>query len=311
MEREHPIHRAPSRHPLPLHWRAFIARTGLPSPGRTRPTLELLETVLRAYSTIPYENATQLIVAHQQGPQPRWPEVLIEEHLKLGTGGTCYGLSFACSELLELYGFELALHRGWVGDRLWDTKRLSRGNHGALTLRVGRTHYLVDPGMLMTVPLEIGPRGEQRRNFRAREAEIMTEVDGEGRLHVMRRVARGYTRLCWFELEPLSRQEYEAEWRMAFVAPLLPANYLFLNRVIGGALWTACDRILTRRDGLSVVSRTASLQELAWRWRMPEELLRRAWKYTPDARIGCRIRTAANRALHVLTRRLSPDRPPD
>ncbi len=119
-------------------------------PLPRRATLGTLTDLLARLSPVPYENLTKIIVLDQHGgPHLRGPEVVISEHLQLGTGGTCFSLT----ELMRV----LVTSAGFTAYPVMAHMRHGANIHCALIARVGGESYLLDPGYLVRRPLALAP----------------------------------------------------------------------------------------------------------------------------------------------------------
>jgi arylamine N-acetyltransferase len=123
--------------------------------GATPPRGDLgsLYELLERFSHLPYENLTKIIAwdGGLTAPAPRGPLPVVEDHLRLGTGGTCFSLAELLRQLLRAAGFAsqpLMAHMAH-GDNI----------HCALRVEAGGRSYLVDPGYVLRepVPFDAGP----------------------------------------------------------------------------------------------------------------------------------------------------------
>jgi len=122
------------------------------SPFRT--DLSLLTALTQAFLRFPYENLTKILRAHEE-PDPakrlRTPEVVLDDHINIGAGGTCFSLTYFFHSILSRCGFNcypVLCDRSYGPD-----------THCALITKVGTEEYLVDPGYLLQYPLRIPERG--------------------------------------------------------------------------------------------------------------------------------------------------------
>jgi hypothetical protein len=298
----------PSETDAPWYWRSFVQRHRMPAIGSSRPDLALLRRVVLGFAGVPYENASEMVSLLEHGPAPRMPEQVIEEHLAVGTGATCYALTASLHELLRLYGFEPRLHLGRAGEARPVPSFVP--NHAALTVDLDRRIYLCDPGMVMHQPLAVGAPREIIPHDGAREVTILTQlhpVSARGVASVLMETAAGFRQIGFVDLSPVGEEAFLASWRASF-DPLLPAEFLFMNQFDGEAFWTLADRFLIRRDPKGQSRRPAGFLEIAGRWGLPEDLVRRAWLHTPHSRGPARIRASLRRglssALEVARRRV-------
>lgn len=122
-------------------------------PGR--PDFEHLGGFMRAFRRFPYENLTKIIRAREfqdSEKRLRMPDVVLGDHLEIGTGGTCFSLTYFFEQILRFAGFEtypVLCDRSYGPD-----------THCALIVSIEADRYLVDPGYLMDQPLRIPDLGE-------------------------------------------------------------------------------------------------------------------------------------------------------
>ena len=131
--------------------RLFLERYPLdPRVGRR----EQLACLTRSFSRLPYENLTK-IIAHEKFSSVRAAQGdtarLILDHLRHGTGGTCFALTIALHGILEELGFR--------AEPILADRPYGPNTHCALLVWLdGRTH-LIDPGFLINDPVPLdGPR---------------------------------------------------------------------------------------------------------------------------------------------------------
>ncbi len=112
------------------------------------PSLESLRAIGRSFQRIPYENLTKMIRLYQSNaehPDIRLPEVLLEEHLRLGTGGTCFSMTYFLQSILRQVGFETY---PVMADR-----PLAPNTHCASIVILDQKNYLIDPGFMIDDPV--------------------------------------------------------------------------------------------------------------------------------------------------------------
>ncbi|MGH7490932.1 MAG: arylamine N-acetyltransferase [bacterium] len=128
----------------------FLASFAL-SPER--PSLQALQKIIAAFSHLPYENLSKIIKFNQyqenQLARLRLPEEVIEDHLRLHTGGTCFSLTFFLQCIL--------LHRGFSCYIVMGDMKAGRNVHCALIVTLDEIKYLVDPGYVLHRPMALDP----------------------------------------------------------------------------------------------------------------------------------------------------------
>lgn len=133
-----------------------------------RPGLDYLRKLSRAFARLPYENLTKVIRAGEiEDPdeRPRMPDLVLAEHVDLGSGGTCFSLTHFFRTVLEFAGFA---PRPVMCDRSYGPN-----THCALIVPLGGERYLVDPGYLMEEPLLVPPFGESVYSGKTRTVRLL------------------------------------------------------------------------------------------------------------------------------------------
>lgn len=116
-----------------------------------RPSPEYLQRLLAAFSNLPYENLSKIIKFNRWGEDRaarlRLPEEVMEDHVRLRTGGTCFSLTFFLQCILLRQGFPSYIIMGDM--------KAGRNVHCALIVPWGGIRYLVDPGYALRRPLAL------------------------------------------------------------------------------------------------------------------------------------------------------------
>lgn len=127
-------------HPLP---------TGPPDMGK-------ITDILKVFSHIPYENLSKIIKLHahfDSYQRLRLPHEVLADHLRHSLGGTCFSLTFTLQTILTLSGYQCY---PVLADMLW-----GENVHCAVVLQFENQKFLLDPGYLMTQPLELAQKPRQ------------------------------------------------------------------------------------------------------------------------------------------------------
>jgi len=125
----------------------FCSRYGIAvdAPEEVRIT-----AVARAFSDVPYENLTKIIKTDAVvGPQSamRYPDEVIGDHLRWGTGGTCFSLTAAIIAMYDALGIE--------AHPLLADRHYGPDTHCGLVIKKGRELLLLDPGYLLFTPVPL------------------------------------------------------------------------------------------------------------------------------------------------------------
>ena len=138
--------------------RNFLDHFGL---GSSRATLPYLKAITKAFSSLPYENATKIIkkkASLENNLSPlRWPDEVFGDYLKYGAGGTCFSLCYFLLHILRYCGFaaEIEMANRSYGDN----------THCAVVCHLDGSVYLLDPGFLLYKPLLLRPQGYFQESY--------------------------------------------------------------------------------------------------------------------------------------------------
>ncbi len=110
-------------------------------------SISTIEKCAKAFSYIPYENLTKIIKSGAVlNPQSaiRFPDEVFSDHLKYGTGGTCFSLTAALIALFNTLGFE--------AHPLLADRHYGANTHCGLFVEHAGQMLLIDPGFLLFKP---------------------------------------------------------------------------------------------------------------------------------------------------------------
>lgn len=109
----------------------------------------LVKALLAEFAHLPYENLSKIIKLHRAGPEVRLPLEVVEDHKALGLGGTCFSLTFLLQAILKRWGLP--------SYPVMADMKVGRNAHCCLVVKIGQRKYLLDPGYLLHLPLELSP----------------------------------------------------------------------------------------------------------------------------------------------------------
>ncbi|RLB59652.1 MAG: hypothetical protein DRI34_01155 [Deltaproteobacteria bacterium] len=198
----------------------------------------LLEKVAAAFARLPYENLSKVVSGHQ-GPfvsrSRRHPARVIDEHLRLGTGGTCFSLTAALLHLVRALGYRAA---PLLADRHYGTD-----THCALLVWLRGRPHLLDPGYLVTSPLPWPGTGNTRWQGPFNQIEL--RATGCGRVELHTGNGRQWRQRLTFHAGPASEHDFLRAWEASFDWPMMRRPVL--TRVSGGCqLYLQGNRLLVR-----------------------------------------------------------------
>lgn len=179
--------------------------------GPTRPTAEALDGLHAAWlGHVPFENASKLVkAARVMAPDAavRGPVEFWEDHLRWGSGGTCFASTYAWQFLLRYLGFPSQL----LFCHLPAEKPQA---HTALCVEADGARWLVDVGYALPAPVPL-PTGAAVR-LRARFYDVEIRRGPKGEYLVFSEDDRGQRFRYRFELRGTSDTAYLEAWRKTF-----------------------------------------------------------------------------------------------
>lgn len=125
----------------------FLDRYGV---SKRDPGYALLCEIGRAFSFLPYENVTKILKDARSVSSEmklRSAEEVLEDHLRWGTGGTCFSLCNALQTILVECGFQarIAMADMHYGSNI----------HCAVIVPIDSRNFLLDPGYLLHEPMPL------------------------------------------------------------------------------------------------------------------------------------------------------------
>lgn len=129
------------------------------------PNRENLTKILRRFARLPYENLSKIIKLNRNWDQNhlRLPAEVISDHERFRLGGTCFSLTYFLKTNLDYLGYET--------DFLMADMHSGENTHCALILRQEGREYLIDPGYLLSSPLDLSSTNREQGIYLAREPE--------------------------------------------------------------------------------------------------------------------------------------------
>jgi arylamine N-acetyltransferase len=240
-----------------------------------RHTLEGLDLLHTSYlREVPFENATKLVKASRTGVSPasiRGPVEFWEEHLRWGSGGTCFAATYAYQFLLRYLGFSSSL-------LFCQLPAESRQAHSALLVEAGRKRVLVDVGYAVPAPIPLSESGVLRRRTPYYDVEIRRGPGGE--FLVFSEDERGQRFRYRFLPREVGEAEYQVAWGQTFRPEAPYMRRLALGRFADGTryLYKEPQRIyeITREGERATPVEEPREEVLSRVFGLPQPLLRAA-----------------------------------
>jgi hypothetical protein len=190
---------------------------------------------------MPYENLTKIIKADKvlsPASAMRYPDELIGDYLRWGTGGTCFSLTAAVIAVLDSVGIEAY---PVLADRYYGPD-----THCGIVQPDGKgSFFLMDPGYLlfkpMPVPVDVPVlfttgfnTVELRPVLNGNSVELYTIVRNNRKLRLT------------FKMQPASDEAFRRAWEGSFAFEMM--HYPVLTRIVNG------EHVYLQGDALSIRS---------------------------------------------------------
>ena len=175
--------------------------------GRQTPR-RLFCAAAKAFSRIPYENITKIIRRAEAGDSiqaRRSPDEVIADHIRWGTGGTCFSLT---STLCRL-----TLRMGLEAEYLLADRGYGQNTHSALLVHIDGEPYLADPGFLITEPVPLALAGA--REITSGGEKLTLIPDGDKISLFTERGGKSVHRLT-YKTAPVDAGEFGKAWDASF-----------------------------------------------------------------------------------------------
>lgn len=180
-----------------------------------RPDFKFLQEVVTQFANIPYENISKIIkLSHEweNGAKIRMPEQVLEEHIRLKLGGTCFSLTYSLLSILTQCGY--------ICYPVMAHMRAGKNIHCCLVVDFDGVKYLVDPGYLLSQPMVL--EHFTRRKYLREFGGVELRYDAETGFHDL------YTfemkDLKWryrFIDRPCPLDEFLQHWLASFTQPMM------------------------------------------------------------------------------------------
>lgn len=208
---------------------------------------DLLETVVKGFSRMPYENISKIIKsADHQAPLARFrlPLEVVIDHVEKGFGGTCFSLTFLLERMLKSLGFNC--HKVMAHMHMGDNV------HCLVVVDRDGRRYIIDPGYALYSVIALPERGKTAVRCPHAVVEISQDEAGNYNLHTVDAAGRKW-RYRFLDI-PVGDEDFEAHWLESFDMPTI--RNVCLGRITGkGHLYlrkdyfkfASCDDITRRR----------------------------------------------------------------
>jgi arylamine N-acetyltransferase len=187
----------------------------------------LINQVAAAFACLPFENLTKIIKADSvtsPSSAMRYPDEVIGDFLRWGTGGTCFSLAASMAAVFDAMGIEAY---PVLADRHYGPD-----THCGIMLVQGGGEVLVcDPGYLLFAPVKV-PREEPVTFDNGFNRVELRPVHGGSRIELYT-VVKGNSKLrLTFKLEPIADDAFGRAWERSFAFEMM--SYPVLTRTENG-----------------------------------------------------------------------------
>jgi arylamine N-acetyltransferase len=188
--------------------------------------LTVMKQCAKAFSGIPYENLTKIIKSDRvlsANSALRFPAEVLADHLKWGTGGTCFSLTAALIAVFNALGFN--------AQPLLADRRYGPDTHCGLAVMHGKQMLLIDPGYLLFIPTPMPSIATSVMDLGHAAVELRP-LEGGARIELTT-IVRGNrkTRLT-YKRSPVDAATFKRAWTDSFTWEMM--TYPVLTRCIAG-----------------------------------------------------------------------------
>jgi arylamine N-acetyltransferase len=203
--------------------RTFLNHTGRLGLDWATPEQRLCDCV-SAFARLPYENLTKIIKGTEMGLASRarrTPDEVVSDHVRLGTGGTCFSLTATLVSLLRALG--------WQTEVILADRRYGPNTHCALLVWIKGHPHLVDPGYLIVEPIRLHA-DEQRITTAFNQLRLIPRRDRD-QLELWTEQGGDAKYRLSYRTHPADPGEFLEAWDASFDWDMM--QYPLLTRVTG------------------------------------------------------------------------------
>lgn len=208
------------------------------------PTIQLHQ-IAAAFSKLPYENLTKILRDSQtQNPDDlrRLPSVVLNDHIRLGTGGTCFSLTWTLLHLVRALGFQ--------AEPILADRRYGPNTHSALVVWIDGAKHLLDPGYLLVNALPFPTHHALFIPTSFQEIQLTPEPD-TNRVQLATIHPNKATYRLTYKTDPVDIAEFLQAWDNSFHFDMM--SYPVLSKIADGKqLYLQKNHLLIRSKDSSV-----------------------------------------------------------
>lgn len=193
--------------------------------GNNDPRL-VLQEVAGAYAQLPYENLSKILRDRQTDQidvARRSPIDVLNDHYRLGTGGTCFSLTWTLLHLIRALGFEAELI---LADR-----RYGPDTHCALVVWIDGVKHLLDPGYLLVDAIPFPKLDELIVPTSFHEVKL-SPVQSGNRIQLETIHQNQSTYRLTYKTDPVDTSQFIKAWDASFQFEMM--QYPVLSKIVQG-----------------------------------------------------------------------------
>jgi arylamine N-acetyltransferase len=215
----------------------------------------LLRRVAEAFNRLPYENLTKIIKDAESGSAAesrRMPGEVLREHIRFGTGGTCFSLTATLLHIVRTLGFR--------AEPILADRQYGPNTHCALLVWIGGEPHLLDPGYLILDPIPLWEQSDRRINSGFQELILFR---GPGRIDLSTAGRDKALYRLTYRTDPAEPEEFLRAWDESFRWEMM--KYPVLTRATNGKqLYLRSNYMQVRASG-TIERKAIPGQQLAFR----------------------------------------------
>jgi arylamine N-acetyltransferase len=185
----------------------YLARLAIPSEVDPRQQLFQIAT---SFAKLPYENLSKILRGHQTDDveeMRRLPSEVLNDHYRLGTGGTCFSLTWTLLQLIRAMGFE--------AEPILADRRYGPDTHCALVVWIDGVKHLLDPGYLLVDAIPFPKQSELIVPTSFHEVKLTPDQPGN-RVQLQTIHQNQSTYRLTYKTNPVDTSQFLKAWDMSF-----------------------------------------------------------------------------------------------
>ncbi len=187
---------------------------------------DVIEQCAGAFSALPYENLTKIIKSDSVlSPDSalRYPAEVLADHLKWGTGGTCFSLTAALIAVFNELGFN--------AQPLLADRHYGPDTHCGLAVKHEDRLLLLDPGYLLFIPTPLPAFASSVVDLGYANIELRPS-EGGSRIELATIVRGGRKARLTYKRSPVDAAAFKRAWVDSFTWEMM--TYPVLTRCSAG-----------------------------------------------------------------------------